>query len=298
MEKKIDLHVHTTKSDGVLTPHQVLEEAVKNNVKYLAIADHDTIAAYTEKFFEEAKEKGINIIPAVEISTKLSGKSVHVLGYNIDVNDKHFINELYHLRNIRHDYLKEVTKKLEELGYEVDFQKLNEIDSVTKAHIADDVVTNKKNKPLLKETFGHIPNRGEFIETIMNYGCPGYVKKRTITPVDAADLIRSAGGTVILAHPVAYFYEDNLKAKDILKLINDMAADGIEGNYIYIDSKDKKHNCIKKWNSFATRHNLISTIGSDFHLDDGLRPLIGFPGEKLEPIDIPKLLKDLKKTNK
>lgn len=299
MEKLgIDLHVHTKNSDGVLTPNEVIDEAVKNGVKYLAIADHDTLSSYNERFFNYAKEHKINIIPAVEISTKYEGHSFHVLGYNIDTEDQSFKNALYHLRNARHEYLKNVGKKLEELGYKIDIEKLDEIESVTKAHIALNVIEQKENAKLLKDTFGHIPAKGEFIEAIMNEGCPAYVKKKTVTPIEASELIHKNGGKAVLAHPVAYTFENKQDIKYIKKLLIDMKADGLEGNYIYVDSKDKVHNHIKKWNNIAKKLNLISTIGSDFHNDDGKRPLIGFPKNKLEPLDAKKIFEELKKTNK
>ena len=122
---------------------------------------------------------------------------------------------------------------------------------------------------------------GEFIETIMNEGCPAYVKKETITPKEASSLIHKAGGKVILAHPVAYSYEDNLTEEDIEKLVMEMQPDGIETNYIYIDRNDIKHNDIVRWNDFAKKHNLKTTIGSDFHKKDGIHPIIGLVGEDI-----------------
>ena len=104
MEKKIDLHIHTNKSDGKLSPKEVIDEAVKNKVSTIAIADHDTVEAYTDELFSYAKEKNINLIPAVEISTKTKKCGIHVLGYNIDINNEEFRKSLFKLRNARHDY--------------------------------------------------------------------------------------------------------------------------------------------------------------------------------------------------
>lgn len=276
MSKKIDLHIHTTMSDGVLTPKEVIDEASKNNIYAIAIADHDTIEAYNEELFNYAKNKNIKLINAVEISTKSKKAGIHVLGYNFDLNDKKFQEKLYKIRNVRHDYLYNVGKKLNELGYTLNVEELDKIDAVTKAHIALDVINDEKNKELLLKTFNHIPNKGEFIETIMNENCPAYVKKETITPKEAAEIIREAKGKVILAHPVAYVYEDNLTEEDILELVKDMQPDGIEANYLYVDRYDNKIDEVEKWNKFAKENNLFVTIGSDFHNKDGLRPEIGF----------------------
>ena len=276
MDKIIDLHIHTNKSDGALSPREVVEEAIKNRVSAIAIADHDTIDAYSDELFDYAEANNIILVPAVEISTKTKKCGIHVLGYNFDLNDQNFREKLEKLRNARHDYLYGVSEKLEELGYKVNVDELDKIEAVTKAHISLDVISNKENEEILMKNFGHIPNKGEFIETVMNEGCPAYVKKVTITPSEAADLIRSAGGKAVLAHPVAYSYEDGLTEDDILELVKDMKVDAIEGNYLYVGRNDMMHDDTDKWNTFAKNYNLISTIGSDFHNKDGLRPEIGF----------------------
>ena len=170
----------------------------------------------------------------------------------------------------------DVAKKLEELEYYINVEELDKIDAVTKAHIALDAVNNPKNREKLLSEFGHIPSKGEFIETIMNENCPAYVKKKSVTPKEAAEIIRAANGKVILAHPVAYVHEDNFTDEDIIEIINDMKPDGIESNYLYVDRFDKKINETKKWNQFAKEHDLFVTVGSDFHNKDGIRPEIGF----------------------
>lgn len=274
MEKIIDLHIHSNFSDGVLSPKEIIDEALKNNVSIIAIADHDTIEAYNDELYNYAKEKNIKLINAVEISTKTKKAGIHVLGYNFDINNQELRDRLFILRNARHDYLYNVSRKLNELGYILNIEELDKIDAVTKAHIALDVINNSKNKKILIDNFGHIPNKGEFIETIMNENCPAYVKKETITPKEAAELIRIAGGKVILAHPVAYTYEDNFTEEEILLLANEINADGIESNYIYVDRNDNKINDIEKWNKLAKDNNLLTTIGSDFHNFDNNRPVI------------------------
>ena len=276
MKKRIDLHIHTTKSDGALTPKEVIDEAYKNGVSAMAIADHDTIESYNEEIFKYAEDKNIKLISAVEISTKINKCGIHVLGYNFDLNNEEFQEKLCKIRNARHDYLHNVAKKLNELGYYLNVEELDKIDAVTKAHIALDVINNEKNKELLLENFNHIPSKGEFIETIMNENCPAYVKKETVTPKQAAEIIRAANGKVVLAHPVAYVYEDNLTDEDILNIINDMKPDGLEANYLYVDRNNNKIDETKKWNEFAKKNNLFVTIGSDFHNKDWLKPEIGF----------------------
>lgn len=297
--KRIDLHIHTTMSDGAFTPKQVIDEAYKNGVSVMAIADHDTTESYTDELFEYAKSKNIKLIPAVEISTKASKAGVHVLGYNFDWKDEKFKEELFKLRNIRHDYLHDVAKKLEEIGYYLNVEELDKIDAVTKAHIALDIVNNEKNKAKLMNDFGYIPSKGEFIETIMNENCPAYVKKRTVSPKQAADIIRKANGKVVLAHPVAYVHEDGFTDEDILNIINDMKPDGLEANYLYHDRYNNEIDETKKWNEFAKENNLFVTIGSDFHNKDGIRPEIGFVNTNftLTEEEVDKIVKNILEQN-
>ena len=297
--KRIDLHIHTTMSDGALSPKQVIDEAYKNGVSVMAIADHDTTESYTDELFKYAKSKNIKLIPAVEISTKASKAGVHVLGYNFDWKDEKFKEELFKLRNIRHDYLHDVAKKLEEIGYYLNVEELDKIDAVTKAHIALDIVSDEKNKEKLINDFGYIPSKGEFIETIMNENCPAYVKKRTVSPKQAADIIREANGKVVLAHPVAYVHEDGFTDEDILNIINDMKPDGLEANYIYVERNNNLINETKKWNEFAKENNLFVTIGSDFHNKDGIRPEIGFVNTNftLTEEEIDKIIKNILEQN-
>ena len=281
MKKTIDLHIHSNLSDGELSPKEIIDRAVDNGVSVMAIADHDTTLAYSDELFNYAKEKNIKLITAVEISTKYNGIGIHVLGYNFNINNKQIIEKLYALRNARHIYLHKVASKLNELGYVADIDFLDKIDAVTKAHIALNIVENKDNSNLLLKTFGHIPSKGEFIETIMNEGCPCYVEKETVSPKEACKLIREAGGKVVLAHPVCYKYEDGLTDDEILELVNYMNPDGIEANYIYIDRDGNKINECILWNNFAKHHNLITTIGSDFHKYDYIHPDIGLINEEI-----------------
>lgn len=282
MKEIIDLHIHTKFSDGFLSPKDVIDEAIKNGVSIISITDHDTIDAYNDELFEYSNSNNIKLIPGVEISTHTGKSGIHILGYNFDLNNKLLKDNLYQIRNARHIYLYDVSIKLQKLGYYINYEKLDKIEAVTKAHIAKDIVDNEKNEKLLLEQFNHIPSKGEFIETIMNEGCPAYVKKIAITPKEASSLIKQAGGKVVLAHPIAYFYEDNLNERDIKNIIDDIQPDGIESNYIYVDRYDNKIDECDKWNRFALSNNLKVTIGSDFHNKDGIHPEIGLINESID----------------
>ena len=92
--EKIDLHIHTNCSDGMLSPKEVVDEAVKNGVSTIAICDHDTIDAYQEELFQYAKSKNIKLVVGVEISTKTNKSGIHVLGYNFDLENQEFKEKL------------------------------------------------------------------------------------------------------------------------------------------------------------------------------------------------------------
>lgn len=282
MINRIDLHIHSNYSDGKFSPKEIIDMAKQNNVKYISITDHDNVDAYTDELFDYANKNNVTLIIGVEISTKTDRCGIHVLGYNYDLNNKELKDQLCKLRNARHDYLRKVSNKLSNLGFIVNTNELDKIDSVTKGHIANDVVNNKSNEEQLIKFFGHLPNKGEFIETIMNEGCPAYVKKESITPKEAAKLIKNAGGKAVLAHPVAYTYEDNLTTEDIEIIVKDMNPDGLEANYIYVRKcENRKIDEIDKWKHFAKDNKLFETIGSDFHDFNGLSPEIGLINEKI-----------------
>lgn len=296
MVRKIDLHIHTTCSDGVLTPIEVVEAAKANGVSTMAIADHDSIEAYTDEFFTTAKKNGIEVITAVEMSTRFFNVGFHVLGYGFDLKNERLLSTLSMLKNARKNYASQVAVLLGKLGYAIDIDALLQLTTVTKAHIALQIVGEEKNRDVLMQNFGHIPSMGEFIETVMNENCPAFVEKFSITPMMASEIIHGAGGRVVLAHPVAYTREDNITHAQILSLVKQMNADGIEAYYIYVDRNDNVIDEIHFWNEFAKKNNLIVTAGSDFHKVDGLRPNIGFVNTSLiiPEKEIDKILKSLK----
>ena len=276
MEKKIDLHIHTNCSDGDNNIYEVIDMAINNKLDMISITDHDTVMAYSDEVFKYAYDRGIELVTGVEISVKYNNETIHVLGYNIDVENENLYNKLEMIRNQRHIYLRDVADKFMTLGYIVNVDSLDKIEAVTKTHIANDIINNKNNSKLLIDKFGYIPDKGEFIESMMNEGCPCFVKKKSISPVMAAEMIREAGGVVFLAHPVAYKYEDGLTDEDILRIVREMNADGIEANYIYVDKFNNVIDDREHYQKLARDNGLKISTGSDFHKIDGIHPEIGF----------------------
>lgn len=293
---RIDLHIHSTCSDGMLNPYEIIDEAKKNGVDVISICDHDTIDAYSEDLIAYAKEKNIELICGVEISTKYHGIGIHVLAYHFDLNDEDFRRMLEENKNQRIIYFQEVTKKLNSLGLIIHTDKLEQFEVITKAHIAKDIVNNENNHQILFDYFNHIPEFGEFIEEMMNEGKIAYVKKNTFSLREIAQNVRKAKGKVILAHPVCYQYEDELDKTDILAIVNELQADGIEAVYVYVDKDMKKINEIDKWIEFANQHHLDITVGSDFHTFSKFHPVIGLVNEniKMGESQIKQMLQNLK----
>lgn len=292
---KIDLHIHSTMSDGHATPFELVDIAAEVGVEVMSITDHDTIAAYTEDLISYAKQKGILLISGVEMSTRNELGGFHVLGYNFDLNNNKLKAELKKLKDNRHEYLAEVCPKLAELGFVMDLEKLDKIETATKANVAEDVLGNPANKEALVKWFGKIPTLGEFVSAILLKGGPAYIKKSSTTPKQAADIIRQAGGKVVLAHPIAYVYDKGKTDAEIESVIDEINPDGLETHYIHNDNQGVKRNETEKWGNLAKRKGLFETIGSDFHRADGSRVLLGFVGEDMEISDaeIEKLIANL-----
>ena len=126
-------------------------------------------------------------------------------------------------------------------------------------------------------------------------GCPAHVRKEAISPKEAAEAIKCAGGKVVLAHPVVYDRKDKVSLKKIEEVINSMDLDGIEANYIYYDKNLNRYDDTIKWREFAKDHDLFVTVGSDFHLDDGVKAKIGFINQDLilTTEDVDKILNNL-----
>ena len=297
MDKNIDLHIHTNMSDGVFSPKEIIDIAKENNVEYLSITDHDSVFAYNDELFEYAKNKGINLITGVEVSTKIDKCGIHVLGYDLDITNKDLNDMLFKIQNARHIYLKDVSQKLTSLGYKINFEELDKIDIVTKAHISLDIIQNPENEELLIKDFGKIPSKGEFIEGIMNEGCKGYVTKYVPSLKEIREVIKAAGGKVVLAHPVAYVYIDDLNKQDIQNIVDELKPDGIESNYIIVLQDGTIVDDSREWNEFAKSNNLFVTVGSDFHRYDEIHPNVGKICEdlKLNGFEKDEIIKNLLK---
>lgn len=285
----VDLHTHTSYSDGTLKPAELIEQAAANDVAVLSITDHDTIDAYKDPTtFEAAKKYGVELVPGIELSAKYEGKSIHVLGLFIDVEDI-AINSLITRQNeYRIQYATEVEELLLADGWNISREDfMTNGTTVTKAHIAQAVVEREDNKSRLEETFGTIPSRGAFIETFMNEGQPYYIPRPSISVGESIDAIHAANGVAICAHPVANVYEGMTNA-ELHEVLEDNDFDGLEAFYYYFDQSKNgiMIDGIDQMTQIAEQHDMFITAGSDHHGPNphhGCQTELGFKGQPKRP---------------
>jgi len=255
---QVDLHVHTTASDGALTPTQVVQRAARLGLTVLAITDHDSVAGIPEALAAGAA-CGVEIIPGVEINTDVPGAEAHVLGYFIDHRDQELEAKLAALREGRVGRARRMAEVLTGMGAPVRFERVLEIageGAVGRPHVA---------QALLEA--GHVTSYGQAFDQYIGRNSPAYVERAKFTPAEACALICRARGLPVLAHPVFFDRYGKIKVRfDEDGLLPEMMAQGLAGIEVYYNGYDAI--TIEHLLGVARRHNLIVTGGTDFH---GLR---------------------------
>ncbi|MDP3597070.1 MAG: PHP domain-containing protein, partial [Nitrospirota bacterium] len=189
---RIDLHLHTTHSDGSFSPADVLRFAHKAGVTALAITDHDIVTGIPEAIAAGA-ELGIEIIPGVEISSRVGNSELHILGYCLQWQDPELNRRLASLRESRHSRNPQIIERLRALGMDVTYEEVRALagtDAVGRPHIAR-VLMDKHYVTSAKDAF----------DRYLAEGRPAYVARELPSPADAIAWIRAAGGVAVLAHP-------------------------------------------------------------------------------------------------
>jgi hypothetical protein len=247
----IDLHVHTTASDGSLSPSQVVHYAKEKGLKAIAVTDHDTIDG-TEEALKEGKAAGIEVIPGVEISVDHSPGSMDMLGYFINTKDTALKENLSLLQSSRADRNPKIIEKLNELGLTITYDEVVEASGggqVGRPHIAQ----------VLKQK-GYIQSKQEAFDKYLASGCPAYIEKFRLTPEKAIAMIVNAGGVAVLAHP---FTLKGMSLDELETLLKTLAAQGLQGLEVYSSEHNRQQ--ISKYHTLAEKCNLAITGGSDFH---------------------------------
>jgi predicted metal-dependent phosphoesterase TrpH len=265
MASKVDLHIHTTASDGRFSPQEIVSQAAELGVNTIAICDHDTIDGVLPAMQAAAAYPQLTVIPGVEISTHAPSSEVHILGYFIDVNDSKLKNALVDSRHSRLWRAKSIIAKLKELNINIDWQQVEAIagdSTIGRPHIAQAMLE-----------MGYIKTFKEAFDRYIGLSGPAYVERHKISPPKAVALVKEAAGIAVLAHPFT--------ADDPQALIIELKAIGLAGIEVYYNdyTADKRNELIR----IADKHDLIATGGSDYHgIDVNTETMLGEAGVPLE----------------
>lgn len=251
----IDLHTHTTASDGTFSPTELIDYAVSKGLSSIAITDHDTIAGIDEAIERASyyEKQGINIevIPGIEFSTSMYNKDIHIVGLFIDYKGDYFQGRLNHFAASRTRRNVEMCRRLTEHGMPITYEELVAefpLSSISRANVA---------ALLLKK--GYVKSIKEAFERFIGDHAPCYVPRKKLSPYRAIEIIRKAGGYPIFAHPML----TALSQSTMETLISTMTAfglRGIEGVYSTYSQSDERQ--VRTW---AAKYNLCISGGSDFH---------------------------------
>ncbi|KPC74797.1 metal-dependent phosphoesterase [Thermoactinomyces vulgaris] len=246
---RVDLHVHTTGSDGLFSPSEVVKLAKEVGLAGLAITDHDSISGI-EEALSAGREWGIHVVPGVEISTLWQGKEIHMLGLHIDYRDPSLLEKLKRQREVRQTRNRMMIEKLNELGIEVTMEEVmakkkgeGQADNVGRPHIAE-VLIDK----------GIVQSMDEAFDRYLGRDGQAYVTPPRISPIEAIQLIHQSKGKAVIAHPGLY------EQDDLIPLLVENGLDGIEVNH-----PDHTDEAKQRYAEMAKTFGLFETAGSDFH---------------------------------
>lgn len=242
----IDMHTHSTASDGKYSPSKLVDYAVKKGLSGIAITDHDTINGIHEAIQRSNKYKNFTVIPGIELSCEYNNEEVHILGYMLNYKINSLQNTLKELKNERNDRAIKIINKLKELGYTMSYSELLEITGkgiIGRPHIAQVLVEKK-----------YVKTQEEAFEFFLEKGALAYIPRKKLTPTDAIDIIKKANGFAVVAHPGL------LKHTKTLYHLIKIGIDGIE---VYHSDHTKYQSL--RYLEIARKYNLLITGGSDFH---------------------------------
>jgi predicted metal-dependent phosphoesterase TrpH len=251
MGSKGDFHTHSTASDGRLTPTELVELAVSQGVRYHALTDHDSTEGIAEARAAAAKHPGYQLIPGVEFGTDIEGAEVHMLGLFLDPDDPELQAVLKELRDGRLDRGEGIVRKLRELGYMIEWSRVQEIAgdaAVGRPHIAQALVEG-----------GYVKKVADAFDRLIGRNGLAYVERRKMTPDDAVRFIMAHGGIACWAHP-ADMGITNDRIEPILKAL---VAVGMQAMEVYY--KDYAPATIEMLLGLCETYDLLPLGGSDYH---------------------------------
>lgn len=249
----VDLHTHSTASDGTFSPTELIDQAKQNGLSAIALTDHDTVDGIFEAALR-ANEIGIDFLPGIEISAEspTPGGTLHILGYGIDPSSEVLKDLTKTLRSGRDTRNPRIISRLNQLGVPITLEEVQSIVGkgvMGRPHIA--AVLVKK---------GVVRSIQEAFDRYLGQGGLAYFDKERLTSRQAIERIRSAGGLAVLAHPVQLRTTNHAELERILKDLMDQGLQGIE-----VLHSDHTESHVRVYQDLARRYGLIRTGGSDFH---------------------------------
>lgn len=246
----IDLHTHSTRSDGTTTPAETVRIAAAHGLAGLALTDHDTTQGWAEAA-AACDRAGLRFVPGVELSTELGGRSVHLLGYFVDPGFAPLIEECDRLYNERTRRAQAIVAKLAAMGVAINF---------------DDVAARAGGAPIGRPHIaaamvaaGAVADHGSAFDGFIEDGGPAYVPKHALDPAGGVALISAAGGVAVLAHP-GISTRDAPVDVDLLDRLTAAGLAGVEADHAGHDDEMRMF-----WRNAAQQRNLYVTGASDFH---------------------------------
>jgi predicted metal-dependent phosphoesterase TrpH len=246
---EVDLHLHSTASDGTLSPQELVALALERGLRYIALTDHDSTEGI-DAALAAAEGTGLSVIPGVELNTDVPAGEAHVLGYYLDHHDRELQRLLTGRRQARLARGLEMVRKLQGLGLEISWERVQELagaaggGAVGRPHVA---------QALLER--GYVQSIQEAFDRYIGRGGPAYVPYEKFEPEEAVRVIRRAGGVPVLAHPTSF--------PDYQTMLPRLLAVGLAGLECYYGTYTAAE--VQALLELAERYGLVATGGSDFH---------------------------------
>ena len=244
---QVDLHIHSTASDGKLSPADIVRKSAEKGLTIIALTDHDSVDGITSALAAAEAFPQLRVIPGVELSTDVPAGEVHVLGYFVDYTDRAFRATLERMCRSRRERACGMVARLGELGVHIEWQRVREIaggGSIGRPHIAQAMLEK-----------GYVASIREAFTKYVSRDGPAYVEREKITPREAVGLLIEANGLPVLAHP--------LTINDPEAMATELKVAGLVGIEAYYYGYTAEE--VSRLVSLADRYNLIATGGSDYH---------------------------------
>jgi 3',5'-nucleoside bisphosphate phosphatase len=247
----IDLHTHTTHSDGSASPEELIGAARLNGARAVAITDHDTVGSFANA--RAASERlGIEFVPGIEISAEFSSGTMHILGYCVDETSAQLTDKLDELKQAREERNPQIATRLQSLGLDIGYDEVAQL-------VGNEIVGRPHFARLMVEK-GYVASIQEAFDRFLKKGAAAYVEKARLSPADSIALIHAAGGVAVLAHPYQLRLSSFEQVDEMVAQLAEFGLDGIEAIY-------SRHSVAERafYAEIAARHNLLVTGGSDYH---------------------------------